>query len=74
MPTSVRSPIVVAQCLAGEAAIGARRNDQRLESQEMQGIVDRGVSGVGDGDDRGVRRRVRARPPTPTGCRSTRRS
>ena len=63
-----------AQRIARQPAVGSGRHHQRLEAEDVQGVVDRGMRGVGDGDQSSARRHARDRPPTPTGCRSSRRS
>ena len=40
-----------AQRLAGQPAVGTGRHDQRLETEQVQRVVDRGMRGVGDGHD-----------------------
>ena len=52
MPTSVRPPIAARRRLARQPAVGPGRHDQRLEAEEVQSVVDRGVRRVGDGHQR----------------------
>ena len=50
IPTSRAVTDRRAQGVARQPAVGSGRHDQRLEPEEVQGVVDRGVRGVGDGD------------------------